>query len=85
MSNILKITEMLLKRYDEKYDTYERNNLNDNINISSGDRYDFKKLILELRKTGLNKKLQIMILKKLISKRLIVKSYIIIIQTLQQI
>ena len=57
MSNILKITEMLLKRYDEKYETYKTNNLKDNINISSGDRYDFKKLILELRKTGLNKKI----------------------------
>ena len=48
---------MLLKRYDEKYDTYETNNLKDNINITSGDRYDFKKLILELRKTELNKKI----------------------------
>ena len=44
MSKIFKITEMLLQRYNEP-------SIEDNINISSDDHYDFKKLILKLRET----------------------------------
>ena len=44
MSKIFKITEMLLQRYNEP-------SIEDNINISSDDHYDFKKLILNLRET----------------------------------
>jgi len=45
MSKIFKITEMLLQRYNIEQKE-------DSINISSGDRYDFKKIILDLRETS---------------------------------
>ena len=47
MNSISKITDMLLKKYNEKYEAFEKNNVDDKIdNINPRDILDFKKIIL---------------------------------------
>lgn len=53
MNNISKITDMLLKKYNEKYEEFEKNNVDDKIdNINPRDILDFKKIILDLKDTN---------------------------------
>ena len=53
MNIISKITEMLLKKYDEKYESFEKNNTDDKIDdINPRDILDFKKIILDLKDTN---------------------------------
>jgi len=53
MNNISKITDMLLKKYNEKYENFEKNNIDDKIdNINPEHILDFKKIILDLKDTN---------------------------------
>jgi|LakMenEpi03Aug12_release.lakeMendotaPanAssembly.Ray.scaffolds.fasta_scaffold04704_17 hypothetical protein len=53
MNSISKITDMLLKKYNEKYEAFEKNNVDDKIdNINPRDILDFKKIILDLKDTN---------------------------------
>lgn len=53
MNSISKITDMLLKKYNEKYEAFEKNNVDDKIdNINPIDILDFKKIILDLKDTN---------------------------------
>lgn len=53
MNSISKITDMLLKKYNKKYEEFEKNNIDDKIdNINPRDILDFKKIILDLKGTN---------------------------------
>lgn len=53
MNSISNITDMLLKKYNEKYEAFEKNNVDDKIdNINPRDILDFKKIILDLKDTN---------------------------------
>ena len=53
MNSISKITDMILKKYNEKYEVFEKNNVDDKIdNINPRDILDFKKIILDLKDTN---------------------------------
>jgi hypothetical protein len=53
MNSISNITDMLLKKYNEKYEAFEKNNTDDKIDdINPRDILDFKKIILDLKDTN---------------------------------
>ena len=53
MNSISKITDMLLKKYNKKYEEFEKNNIDDKIDIiNPRDILDFKKIILDLKGTN---------------------------------